>query len=303
MNAGKVEISAIIVSYNGRRFLPNCLSTLEDNLHLLSHEILLVDNGSTDDSVSFVQSSFPDVIVVENDSNLGFARAVNIGIKKASGEYLYILNQDLRFHAGATERLLARLKSDPQIGMIGPKYVGFDGKLQWSARAFPTYRHIIYEALLLSRLFPRHREFSSWRMGWFDHEHEMEVDQPMGSAMLIPRDVVDKVGSFDEKFPIFFNDVDYCRRMRDAGYVLLYFPDAVVEHFRGASTGRRPIGMKIESLFSMYRYIRKYARPREWPLLWLCGLLLLIGLGPLLLLTWADSHRANVAGRAPSGRG
>ncbi len=291
MNAGKVELSAIIISFNGRPFLPDCLGTIEDNLHSQSHEVIVVDNGSTDDSVSFIQTAFPEVILIENGSNLGFAKAVNIGIKQAKGEYLYILNQDLRFRPGTADKLLTRLKSDPRIGMIGPKYVGFDGKLQWSARAFPTYRHIIYEALMLSRLFPRHHEFSSWRMGWFDHEHEREVDQPMGSTMLIPRAVIDKLGSFDERFPIFFNDVDYCRRMRDAGYALLYYPEAVVEHYRGASTSRRPVRMKVESMFSMFRYLRKYARPREWPILWLCGIVLLIGLVPLSLVTWLGSRR------------
>ncbi len=303
MNAGKVELSAIIISFNGRRFLPDCLGTLKNNLDSLSHEIIVVDNGSSDDSVSFIRTTFPGVTIIENGSNLGFAKAVNIGLERARGDYIYILNQDLRFRPGTAEKLLMRLKSDPRIGMAGPKYVGFDGILQWSARAFPTYRHIIYESLLLSRLFPRHREFSSWRMGWFDHEHEREVDQPMGSVMLIPRAVIGKVGSFDERFPIFFNDVDYCRRLRDAGYVLLYYPEAVVEHYRGASTSRRPIRMKVESMFSMYRYLRKYSRPIEWPLLWLCGLLLLIGLVPLTLAIWLGSKRYMVDDSAVTQQG
>jgi GT2 family glycosyltransferase len=289
MNRSRVEISAIIISFNGRAFLPDCLSTLCENLTCLTHEIIVVDNGSTDGSLECVKGSFPEVKVIENGANLGFARAVNIGIRETVGDYLFILNQDLRFRPATAQSLLNRLKSDTRIGMIGPKFIGFDGRLQHSARAFPTYRQIFYEALLLAQLFPTHREFASWRMGWFDHQREMFVDQPMGSAMLIPRAVIEKIGLFDERFPIFFNDVDYCRRIRDAGYKSLYYPDAVVEHYQGGSVKRYPVRMKVRSLFSFYRYLRKYARPSELPLLWLSGLVMLVGLVPLLLITSAQA--------------
>lgn len=285
------EISAVIISFNGMKFLPDCLRTLVEDLSDLSHEIIVVDNGSVDGSVEFISKNFAAVQIIENGSNLGFAMAVNFGLKAARGKFVYLLNQDLRFRKGATASLLARLKEDSAIGMIGPKYVGFDGELQFSARAFPGYRHVFYDALLLSRIFPRSREFGSWRMGWFDHETELSVDQPMGSVMLIPRLVIEKIGDLDESFPIFFNDVDYCRRMKQAGYRLLYYPEAVVEHFVGGSTRTMPVKMKLESHRSMYRYLRKYARWYEFPLLWLCGLILWIGVIPAAL---AASFRKDV---------
>ena len=215
------EISAIIIVFNGMKFLPDCLRTLSDDLSAFSHEIIAADNGSVDSSVGFIRENFPSVQVIENGGNLGFAEAVNIGLRAARGRFLYILNQDLRFHKGAAFALLNRLKTDNTIGMIGPKYAGFDGKLQLSARAFPRYKHVFYDALLLSRIFPKSKEFGSWRMSWFDHQSERFVDQPMGSVMLIPQRVVEQVGFLDESFPIFFNDVDYCRRIRAAGYQLL----------------------------------------------------------------------------------
>jgi GT2 family glycosyltransferase len=294
-----IEISAIVISYNGRSFLPDCLSTLRENLDGLRNEIIIVDNGSTDGSAEYIRDLSPEVITIENGANFGFARAVNVGIVRAKGAYLFILNQDLRFRPDATRLLLERLKSEPDLGLIGPKFVGFDGSLQYSARIFPSYRHILYEALFLAQLFPRHREFASWRMGWFDHQHEMYVDQPMGSVMLIPHSVIEKVGPFDERFPIFFNDVDFCRRLHDAGYRALYFPDAVVEHYKGASVKRTPVRMKVRSLFSFYRYLRKYARPAELPLLWLSGLAMLIGLIPLVLITFIQMQ---LTGRRTSGR-
>ena len=268
MTATRPEISAIVIVFNGREFLPDCLRTLSDDLRFTSHELILVDNGSTDGSIEYVRQHYPQATLVENGANLGFARAVNIGLKMAGGEYLYVLNQDLRFREGATRALLDRLKREPELGMIGPGYVYFDGRPHRSARALPSYRHVFYRALLLDRLFPRHREFSDWRLGWFDHREERYVGQPMGAVMLIPRAAVEKVGPMDEAFPILFNDVDYCRRLKEAGYRLLYYPEAVVEHHVGASTSRYPYRMKVISHFSMYRYLKKYARWHEYPALW-----------------------------------
>ncbi len=273
-------ISAVVIVYNGIEFLPDCLRTLTEDLVDVPHELILIDNGSGDGSVAFIRENYPQAQLIENGRNLGFAPAVNIGFRRGTGEYYYILNQDLRFRRGTVGRLLERLRSEPGLGMIGPAYVDFKGRLQRSIRAFPTYRHVIYRALLLDRLFPRHREFSHWRMGWFDYDREMYVDQPMGAVMMIPRAVVEKIGPMDESFPILFNDVDYCKRMQIAGYRRLYYPDAVVEHYVGGTTGRRPYRTKAISHRSMYRYLGKYSRWYEYPLLWLCGFLLLIGLVP-----------------------
>jgi len=281
MNETVYEISAIVISYHGMKFLPDCLRTLSDDLKTISHEIIVVDNGSTDGSVEFVKEHYPQVTLIENKTNLGFARAVNIGLQKARGRYLYILNQDLRFPNGTAQSLLDRIKQDESIGLIGPKYVGFDGRLQKSARAFPGYRHIFFRALLLDRLFPRHRTFASWRMGWFDHQTEMFVDQPMGAVMLIPLKIINEIGFLDENFPIFFNDVDYCRRIKDTGYKLLYYPGAVVEHYAGASVRQRPLRMRFISSMALIRYLKKYARPREYPLLFICAVILILGLIPL----------------------
>ncbi|MBN1211534.1 MAG: glycosyltransferase family 2 protein [candidate division Zixibacteria bacterium] len=281
MNDKDCEISAIVVSYHGLKFLPDCLRTLSDDLRPLSHEIIVVDNGSTDGSVGFVKERYPLVTLIENRTNLGFARAVNIGLEQARGRYLYILNQDLRFPNGTAQSLLDRIKRDESIGLIGPKYIGFDGKLQKTARAFPSYRHIFFRALLLDRLFPGSPTFASWRMGWFDHETELFVDQPMGAVMLLPRKIIEDIGLLDEKFPIFFNDVDFCRRIKEAGYKLLYYPGAVVEHYAGASVRQKPFRMRFISTLALIRYLKKYARPREYPLLFICAVILWLGLIPL----------------------
>ncbi len=298
MNTSRIEISAIVISYHGERFLAECLATLKSDLEGYSHEIIIVDNGSTDRSLEIVKSVAPDAKIIAHSSNLGFARGVNAGIMAARGGNLWILNQDIRIRKGCLEALLKKLQSDSNIGMVGPKFVGFDGVLQYSARALPRHRFIIYKALLLDRFFPKSRTFGAWKMTWFNHEIQMQVEQPMGAAMLVPRTVIDKAGLLDESFPIFFNDVDFCRRMRDAGYALWYCPSGVIEHFVGGSTRRRPTKMVIESHKSLYRYLKKYARPHEYPLLWMCGLLLLAGLMPRLV--WAAFKPKEPTVQAPT---
>ena len=280
------KLSAVVIAWNGMKFLPDCLRTLRDDLQGISHEIIVVDNGSTDGTTEFVTKEYPSVRLIRHSANLGFAKAVNVGVGASSGEYVLLLNQDIRVRPGMIASLLTRIESDRTIGVIGPKFVGFDGKTQQSARAFPSMRHVWYDALLLSRLFRRHREFASWRMGWFDHESECEVDQPMGAALLIRRKVIEKVGMFDERFPIFFNDVDFCRRVKEEGYKLLYFPEAVIEHYVGGSTRQFPARMKWKSHRSMYRYLAKYAKWYQYPLLWLTGIVLLLGVIPAILFSF-----------------
>lgn len=278
-------VSAIVIAWNGMRFVPDCFRTLTEDLKSVDHELIVVDNGSTDGTPEYISEHYPQVKLIRKDTNLGFAKAVNIGLKAACGEFLYILNQDLRFRPGTVRGLVDRIRQDDSIGLIGPGYVDFDGRRQGSARAFPTFRHIWYKAFLLSDLFPRHREFASWKMGWFDHETELFVDQPMGAVMLVPQRVVKEVGLMDESFVIFFNDVDWCRRIKEAGYRLLYYPGVTVEHFVGGSTRTRPIRMAAKMHRAMYRYLAKYARWYQYPLLWLSGLALAVGLIPQMLLT------------------
>lgn len=298
MSDTRIVVSAIVISYHGRKFLEDCLTTLIADLGDIQHEIIVVDNGSTDGSIEIVRAVAPQARLIEHGCNLGFAKAVNAGIAEARGRYLWILNQDIRVRRGCLKALLDRLALDEHIGMIGPKFVGFDGVLQYSARAFPKYRYVIYKALLLDRFSPGSREFGGWKMTWFDHESEMAVEQPMGSAMLIPRRVIEQVGMLDESFPIFFNDVDLCRRMHDAGFTLLYYPEAVIEHFVGGSTRRRPVRMVVESHRSLYRYLNKHARAREYPLLWLCGILLILGTLPRL--AWAAIKPKEPTVQAPT---
>jgi GT2 family glycosyltransferase len=254
------RISVIVISFNGIEFIDNCLSTTIMSLANTSSEVIVIDNASSDGTVELIKNKYSQVRLLENKGNLGFARAVNQGFELAAGKYILILNQDTRIIGNAIPALADRLEREQTVGTIGPEFIGFDGRLQKSARAFPRYRDLLFEFTGLSYLFSGSRVFANWKMGWFDHLAEREVDQPMGAALMIRRELLEKIGGLDESFGIFFNDVDFCRRVREAGYVNLYYPEAVVAHFVGGSTRKRRAKMIIESHRSMLRYFAKYAR-------------------------------------------
>ncbi len=270
-------ISVIIISFNGMDFIDDCLSSVQMSLTEVDSETIVVDNGSTDGTVEWIKSHFPSVKIIENSSNRGFAPAVNQGIKAAQGEFLFLLNQDTRIRNRAIVSLAERMENDSTIGTIGPKLVDFKGNLQKTCRKFPRYRDLFLEFSGLICLFPKSRLFGGWKMGWFDHATEREVDQPMGAALMIRRSVIEKIGLFDENLKIFFNDVDFCRRAIEAGYRNLFYPDAVVEHYYGGTIRGMKPQMVVESHRAMYRYFKKNNRGiMGFPLLLLWGGVLMI---------------------------
>ena len=271
-------ISVIVISYNGMEFISDCLASTLASIREVDSEIIVVDNGSTDGTTVFIRETYPGIIVIANQENRGFAPAVNQGLDRAQGEFVLLLNQDTRIRDDAVVRLARRMEKDDRIGTIGPKFVGFDGTLQKSCRTFPRYRHLFFDFTGPAFLFPRSRLFGGWRMGWFDHETECAVDQPMGAALMIRRSVINTVGRFDERFRIFFNDVDYCRRVQTAGFVNMYYPDAVIEHYYGGTIRTMKPEMIRESHRAMYTYFKKYSRgAKSIPLLYFWGLVLWLG--------------------------
>jgi GT2 family glycosyltransferase len=273
------KLSIVIPVYNGELFVSDCLESAYSACERFTAEtgggaeIICVDDGSSDNSVEVIESQFPNVVLLRNERNVGFAPTCNRGLEVARGEYLYLLNQDTRSRVDSLLTLYRKLCSDPQLGIVGPKFVGFDGHLQRECRSLPTYENVFYELTGLARLFSQSRKAASLRLRWFDHQSEAFVEQPMGAAMLFRRSLLEEIGSLDESFPIFFNDVDWARRILDAGYVNLYCPSAIVEHFIGSATRPKKPQMIRESHRCLYRYFGKWKRQNN---LW----------DKLLLLVW-----------------
>ena len=293
-NSKNSGVSAIIIAYRGIDFIPDCMSSLKSDLANRVHEIIIVDNNSDDGTREYLEKNYPDIKLIVNPSNFGFARAVNQGIEAAKFDNYWILNQDIRVCPGCLDRLFECQSQLDKPGVIGPQLVGFDGCLQKYCRRFPNYWHLFCELSGLSRLFGQSDLLNGWKMGGFDHLQSRAVDQPMGSAMLISREAVNKIGLMDEEFFIFFNDVDFCHRLAEAGFINYYCVDAVLEHYGGGSVRKIKPRMVWQSHFDMFRYFRKWEKRRSSsivriirkPLLYAAGAALVLAAIPRSLFHW-----------------
>ncbi|MCS6862868.1 MAG: glycosyltransferase family 2 protein [Abditibacteriales bacterium] len=294
-------LSIIIVNWNTCDLLRACLRSLRAACAAVAHEVIVVDNASTDGSAAMVAAEFPEVRLIVNAENVGYARGNNQGLERAQGEWLWLLNPDTEVLPNTVGTLLRFMQAHPDCGALGCKLLnppletpGYSPLAtdhrartahQHSCRTFPTPDVIIIEALGLSRLFPRHRWFGKYRMTWWDYNDVREVEQPMASSLLLRREVVEQVGGMDEAFPIFFNDVDLCYRIKQAGWKIYFTPDAQVIHHGGASTRQVKPQMIRESHQSLLRFYEKHYRGKISPLLYGLVKLLVIVTGRLREMT------------------
>jgi len=199
-------------------------------------------------------------IFFSNKKNEGFTKAVNQGIAISGGAYIFILNPDTQLTEGSVGRLMKKISSDNTIGLVAPQLRFPNGGVQYSCRRFPTFWNVLTEMTRLSRIFHRSKLLNGWKMGDFDHKMERDVDQPAGAALMIKKDLLNGLGGLDERFPMFFSDVDLCKRIKDMGKRIVFCSDAVVTH-RGGSTvlGRRP-ALIGSSHLSLIRYFLKHHR-------------------------------------------
>jgi len=256
------DLSIVIVTYNSAATIGDCLTSLDRNTTSgLQTEIILIDNHSTDDTLSIVhlfQKSNPNLQVIPNATNRYFAPAVNQGIRVATGQYILLLNPDTQIIADALKQLHQVFESDPDIGVTAPQLLNPDGSIQASCRRFPKHRDVIFNMTGLFKLFRYNRFFNGWKMGDFDHQSLRDVDQPQGAALFTSREVLETVGPLDESFPMFFNDVDWCYRVKQAGYRIVYVPAAQVIHHQGSSVKQVKLWMIISSHVSFFRYFEKH---------------------------------------------
>ncbi|RMF58121.1 MAG: glycosyltransferase family 2 protein, partial [Calditrichaeota bacterium] len=188
----------------------------------------------------------------------GFTRALNQGLARSRGEYILVLNPDTVLQPGCLTVLLGVLAERERVGVVAPQLLNPDGTVQPSCRRFPRYRDVLFEASGLSRAFSGSRVFNGWKMGDFDHTTGRGVDQPQGACLLFHRSVLTKVGLWDEGFPMFFSDVDWCRRVKHQGYEIWFEPTARVVHLQGRSIFQHRPRMIWSSHCSFYRYFKKY---------------------------------------------
>ncbi len=251
-------VSVVIPLYNGRDVIIEGLDSVFSSETKHNLEVIVVDDSSRDDSVELVLAKNYDINLLKNDGNYGYAYTVNRGIIASHGDAILLLNQDTELDKDAIQILASKLFENGQTGIVAPKLLNPDGTLQKSVRRFPLHSDIIYHHLGLSYLLEDSAKFNRWKMPDFDHRVEDFVDQPAFSAVMIKRSVLNQVGLLDTDFPLFFNDVDYCRRTVDEGWKILFDPEAEVKHQRGQATSQRKIQSIYLSHQAFIKYLNKY---------------------------------------------
>ncbi len=243
------ELSVVLVNYNDRAHLPACLSSLAKAVSGLSAEVVLVDNHSSDASPELVRSTFPWVRLIENDKNVGYPRANNIGFRQSRGEYVLFLNTDTVVPGDALAELLAEIKARPELGAVGPALVHQNGRFQVSFGKRVGFFPEIRQKLILNPYYSivlRHSQ-EPREVGWLS-----------GACLLARRVAVEEAGLFDEEFFLYFEDIDLCRRITDQGFKLVVIPAVRVSHIGGAATSARRWQSRLEYRRSQLRFYKKH---------------------------------------------
>jgi N-acetylglucosaminyl-diphospho-decaprenol L-rhamnosyltransferase len=250
------DVTVVVVTWNALPWLERCLESVT------GQDVIVVDHGSTDGTVQLVRERFPEVRVVEQD-NKGVGGGNNAGMQIARGRYFFLLNSDAWVVDDALERLVRFADEHPEAAVVGPKLLNTDGTLQRSVRGEPTLWRLATEYLFIRKLAPGTQLLNPLYAGGFAHDRVSEVEWLYGPALLVRREAVDAVGSFDEAFFMFSEEVDLLTRFRRAGWKVLFFPEAEVVHVGGATHGGR---LYAENLRGHLRWFDKHKGPRqaEW---------------------------------------
>ncbi len=255
------KLSIVIVSWNVQDLLNKCLKSIEQSRGDIDLEVFVVDNASQDNTVKMINNEFPWVKLIVNKKNLGFAKANNIAIKQASGQYILLLNPDTEIFPDTLEKSLLFMDHNPDCGAMGCKMIYPDGRHQASVRRFPTWWPIFLMLIKIPKIFPQLKSIKYYLAEDFDYNKQQTVDQIMGAFMLIPKIVFEQIGIFDERFFNWFEEVDLCRRIWQAGYKIYYFPEIKIIHHGGKSFAQEKL-IKNQKIFfsSALKYFLKYLK-------------------------------------------
>jgi GT2 family glycosyltransferase len=252
------ELSVIIVNWNTRNLLAQCLRLVYDTITSLEFEVFVVDNASQDDSVAMVKRLFPQVRLLENEENVGFARANNQALQDSRGRYVLLLNTDTFVREGTIEQMVAFMDAHPDAGVAGCRLYYPNGKLQPSCSSFPSLSTEFYLLTSLDRLLARSPIFGRYWMTCRDFNSVREVDVVMGAFMIVRRQAIEKAGLLDETFFMYSEEVDWCYRIRRNGWKIYYVPHAEATHIWGGSVQHNEAEMVVEMYKSRTAFFRKH---------------------------------------------
>ena len=243
-------LSVILVNYNGKDFIGKCLDSIEKNLLGIQSEVIVVDNHSTDGSVELLQNRHPNIRLLRNHENLGFSKSNNLGIKASNGFYILIINPDTYVYSDAIRILLTEIKENSDVGAVGPALLNDKNNYQLSFGGRIGFFSELAKKLFLNRLT---------KCKLRKNPQKRNVQWLSGACFISRRDVLERVGMFDERFFLYFEDIDLCTRMRKSGWRLVYLPEAKVFHQGGASTELKKLNSRFHYRKSQLYFYKKHS--------------------------------------------
>lgn len=252
------DVSICIVNWNRADCLRECLRSIWRSKPSVSFEIIVIDNASTDDSVSVVNAESTQAMLVVNSENVGFARANNQAFELARGRYLLLLNNDTAMLSGTLDAMITFMEQHPDAGILGCKVLNPDGSLQPSCRRLPSLSTLFWRAVYLDKLFPHNRWTAADTMSGWRHDTVREVDVIMGCCMLVRRTMLDQIGPLDERFFMYSEETDWCCRAHQHGWKVYFTPEAQIIHYGGQSASLQTVAMAMHFQQSRIEYFRKH---------------------------------------------
>jgi GT2 family glycosyltransferase len=252
------DVSIIIVTWNGKKYALECLDSLRAFHSDLKYEVIVVDNASTDGTPEAIAVDYPEVKLFRNSANLGFAKANNIGIAASRGDYVALVNSDVVVPPGCFEKMIAYLKAQPEVGLMGPKMLSPDGGLGQSVNRVPTVWNYFCFSLGLHLLIPHSKFFGGYIMADYPYNRTEDVEVLTGWFWMVPRPALAQVGGLDERFFMYGEDLDWSYRYRKAGWRVVFFAEAEALHYGAASSGQAPTRFYIEMVRANLQFFRKH---------------------------------------------
>jgi hypothetical protein len=258
-----VDLSIVVVSWNVCDLLRRCLASLPAGASGLSYETFVVDNASSDASVMMVRQEFPTIHLIQNEENRGFTRANNQALAVAAGRHVVLLNPDTEVEPGAMQALVAYLDEHADVGAVGPQLIFADGSLQSSRRRFPTLRTMFVESTVLQRWFARSATVRRFYMQDQPDDREQDVDWLVGACLMVRREAMAVAGLMDERFFMYSEETDWCLRIKQHGWRIVYVPSARIMHHEARSSDQTPVAKHVYFHTSRIAYAAKHFGLRQ----------------------------------------
>lgn len=252
------SVSFAIVTWNSSGEIRDCVYSAKEDVP--DAEVIIVDNNSSDDTVEvldWIKNRHDNVKLILNEENLGYTKACNQAMEAASGDYVFLLNPDARLTPGVTQKLINDFKNE-NVQAAAPQLLNDNGTIQPSCRNLPAIRDMYFEIFLLSKIFSNNPFFNRWKMGGFKHDESRFVEQPMAAALLIKKSTLVELSFMDERFKMFFNDVDLCKKIFDSGGKIYFDADVKMFHSKGVSIYKDRKRMLTVWQDDCLKYFKKY---------------------------------------------